>query len=299
MPMILPSPLAGLSEATGTLADAIIQGRERQALNQDMSLIGEAAAGGDEAAWQDTLAKMKTTQGKQMAIKMMAQSQPTPLYGYEGGEVVQKGTMPARGQLLKPDPAAAQLALEEKRQQGREKMEGMKEDTRNRLEEQRQAAWEARDQRRYDLSMDLADKRAALQEKIKEAKTDKDRSEISRKDLLSVRQRAKENYNRQVGNIRKQFTDIGGGVTEPDKMQAALDAAQRDYQQDLDMVHSAYGDVIDKYKIPVPGRAAGVQKAGEQPQITREAVKTKYQNLLQSNPEAAKIIAAKYPWLAQ
>jgi hypothetical protein len=281
-----PSPLAGLSEGIGTLADAIIKGREQQALNQDMSLIGEVMAQGQQPSQpttgfgeesgdpytipgktgnamdllQGALTKMKTPQGKNMVLKLMMQNQPTPFYSYEGGQMVKKGELPARGELLKPDPAAAQLALEEKRQAGREKLEGMKEDARDKLAEEKRDAWENHDQRRFEMAMAVQDKRAALQEKLQAAKTDKDRSEISRKDLLNVWQRTKENYNRRVGNIRKQFTDIGGGVTEPDKMQQELDAAKAEYDQDLRMVQSGYGDIIDKYGIKMPGQAAGVQK---------------------------------------
>lgn len=54
---ILPSPLEGFGEAAGTLADAIIKSRERQAYQTDMTVIGAALAkaetgqGADPNAW--------------------------------------------------------------------------------------------------------------------------------------------------------------------------------------------------------------------------------------------------------
>jgi len=63
-----PSPLAGLPEAAGTLANAIIKSREQQALNSDLGLIGTAIAkaqggpiGGQEASPYTTPGTPETT----------------------------------------------------------------------------------------------------------------------------------------------------------------------------------------------------------------------------------------------
>lgn len=281
----LPNPLAGFSEAAGTLADAVIQSRERQALTQDYGLLAQAlaqfqpspgapggggATGGGEgggapapdpqALFKDTIDKMRTPQGKLAAVKMMMEYAPTPLYGYKDGQLVQKGTMPARGQIVKPDPEA----LEEKKQEGREKIEIMRQEQRDQQEAAREASrerlaalrdqsWQKHDQRRYDLATDLLDKRLDFQTRLQDAKTEKDRTEMSRKELVNVTQRAKENYNKRLINIRKEFEFS----PDPAKQTAAMEQAGQEHRQDLDMVYDAYKDVIDKYGIKLPGMKQG------------------------------------------
>lgn len=298
IPAMRPSPLEGLGNAANTLADAIIQGRERQAVLSDYDLLPQILAQaqqlgqpGQTQTWpppgetdepgvpwtqqeapdaqtvmQKSLSQMKTPQGKAAAIKMLIDHAPKPLYGYdETGNLVQKGTMPKNAEILKADP----MAVEEQRQAGLEKRTVFSEDRRDEREARRQdwqaknqsdrdAAWGARDQRRYDQANFLQQNRQAFEEKMKGVGTEKDRTSLARKEMLSLRKGVKENYNRQVGNVRKQFPpDPLNGKVDEAGIKQGLAQAQQEYEQDLDMINSAYGDVIQKYDLRLPGMAGG------------------------------------------
>jgi hypothetical protein len=289
---VAPSPLAGLPQAAKTLADAVIQVREKAAFSQDQTLLGETLARlerpgepqtgyGPEgepytipdqpvdpmAEWENTLTQMKTREGRTAALAEIMKARQVPLYGYEGGQIVQKGVRPGRAEMLPTNPAE----LEEQRQLGREKIEGQRQLGREKIEGQRQLGQEkiagqmqehqikletmrqeakgAGDWRKYDMIMDVEEKRAELKEKLQGAKTDKERWELKTKHFLDLQQRSKENLSRREGNIRKQFTSYGGDITDIAGYETALREAQLEHQQETEVIRSAYADVIQKYGI--------------------------------------------------
>lgn len=286
-PQYLPSPLQGVDTAVGTLAEAVIKSREKQALMQDTDLIGQALAkaqgamqpkdygdvpepgetsGNPMEVFQEHLPQMKTPQGRLQLVKLMMQMQPQPVYGYEGGELVRKGSLPKGAQVLKPDPAALeeqrlarQSALEEQKQAGREKLQEKKEAWQTNLEARRQEARDSRDWQRYKFMGDMLDKRLTFQEKIQQQKTSKDRTEYARRELVNIKQRARENFNRRVGTINKEFKDVFGNAGDEKDHNAALAQARQEYEADLGEIQSAYKDVIDKYGLGGASKTPGGQ----------------------------------------
>ncbi|RJR43829.1 MAG: hypothetical protein C4567_05180 [Deltaproteobacteria bacterium] len=289
-PVYRPSPLAGFSEGMNTLADAVIQSRERQGLTQDADLIAQAIAKAQDAGqpkdygdipepgqtsgnlmdvFTETMPKMKTAQGRFQLVKLMLNQQPQPVYAQEGGELVRRGNIPQGAQILKPDPEAQearkferQSRLQEQKDAAAERRQERKEQWQLDLESKRQDARDAREWQRYRLMNGLLTRRLEFQEKIKDKASQKDRTEYARRELVNARQQAMKNYNSRVNTINKEFNDpfASTGKTEEEHRSArkeALGRAEQEYQEHLQLINDSYADVIEKYGIKPAGKGRG------------------------------------------
>lgn len=184
-PQMRPSPLAGLSEAAGTLAEAVIKSREKQALGQDTTLIGQAlaeaqggmtppgegdaaeAAGGMRQpgtraqminALSNLLPQMKSDEGKKMVSQaltkmIMAEKQDvTTFYDPDKGTMTQ---VPGRGVQVQREKAGKGQVV--KVQEGDQEVTYLVDAAGNRTEIGRGPKWNPKEAKQVLLENEAGD----------------------------------------------------------------------------------------------------------------------------------------------